>query len=68
MGVSGGAIFSPIQGAIADEQNTKVSFVLVVPAFVYIPLASVAFNLLWFRADPHSCKLYPRSSCMGKKR
>ncbi|GFZ45551.1 hypothetical protein JCM24511_03277 [Saitozyma sp. JCM 24511] len=41
MGVSGGAIFPPIQGAIADKWNTKVSFFLVVPAFVYIALWSI---------------------------
>lgn len=31
MGVSGGAVFPPIQGAIADQFGTRVSFYLVVP-------------------------------------
>jgi len=41
MGVSGGAVFPPIQGAISDHWNTRVSFFLVVPCFLYIALWSV---------------------------
>ncbi|ORY34301.1 major facilitator superfamily domain-containing protein [Naematelia encephala] len=36
MGVSGGAVFPPIQGAIADKFDTRTSYYLVVPCFVYI--------------------------------
>ena len=38
MGVSGGAVFPPIQGAIADKFTTRTSYYLVVPAFAYIAL------------------------------
>lgn len=38
MGVSGGAVFPPMQGAIADAFNIRVSFFLVVPCFLYISL------------------------------
>jgi FHS family L-fucose permease-like MFS transporter len=41
MGVSGGAVFPPAQGAIADAFGTRVSFFLVVPSFVYILLWSL---------------------------
>jgi len=41
MGVSGGAVFPPIQGAISDAFNTRVSFFICVPCFVYIALWSV---------------------------
>lgn len=41
MGVSGGAVFPPIQGAIADHFGTRVSFYLVVPCFIYIALWAV---------------------------
>ncbi len=36
MGVSGGAVFPPIQGAIADHFSTRSSYYLVVPCFLYI--------------------------------
>ncbi|KAI9638184.1 major facilitator superfamily transporter [Dioszegia hungarica] len=36
MGVSGGAVFPPIQGAIADHFSTRSSYFLVVPAFAYV--------------------------------
>ncbi|OCF33921.1 hypothetical protein I317_07847 [Kwoniella heveanensis CBS 569] len=36
MGVSGGAVFPPIQGAIADHFSTRTSYYLVVPCFAYI--------------------------------
>lgn len=38
MGVSGGAVFPPIQGAIADKYSTRVSYFIVVPCFIYIAL------------------------------
>ncbi|TXT04398.1 hypothetical protein VHUM_04165 [Vanrija humicola] len=41
MGVSGGAVFPPIQGAIMDRHGVRVSFWLVVPCFVYIALWAV---------------------------
>ena len=36
MGVSGGAVFPPIQGAIATSVNTRVSFWIALPAFIEI--------------------------------
>ncbi|KAK8866083.1 hypothetical protein IAR55_001234 [Kwoniella newhampshirensis] len=36
MGVSGGAVFPPAQGALADRFSTRTSYYLVVPCFVYI--------------------------------
>ncbi|WVR06024.1 hypothetical protein IAU60_003052 [Kwoniella sp. DSM 27419] len=36
MGVSGGAVFPPIQGAIADHFSTRTSYYLVIPCFAYI--------------------------------
>jgi FHS family L-fucose permease-like MFS transporter len=41
MGVSGGAVFPPIQGAIADAVNVRVSFFIVVPSFAYITLWAI---------------------------
>ncbi|KXT04664.1 hypothetical protein AC578_2123 [Pseudocercospora eumusae] len=41
MGVSGGAVFPPIQGAIADAANTRISFVVPLVGFVIV-LAYVA--------------------------
>jgi FHS family L-fucose permease-like MFS transporter len=38
MGVSGGAVFPPIQGALADHFSTRTSYYLVVPCFAYIAL------------------------------
>ncbi|KAG9585191.1 hypothetical protein KCU77_g10131, partial [Aureobasidium melanogenum] len=43
MGVAGGAVFSPIQGAIADAANTRISFVTPLVGFVVV-LAYVAFH------------------------
>jgi FHS family L-fucose permease-like MFS transporter len=37
-GVSGGAVFPPIQAAIADAVNTRVSFWICLPAFIEIAL------------------------------
>lgn len=36
MGVAGGAVFPPIQGAIADAASTRLSFWVALPAFVEI--------------------------------
>jgi FHS family L-fucose permease-like MFS transporter len=38
MGVSGGACFPAMQGAVGDRFDTRVSFFLLVPCFVYIAL------------------------------
>lgn len=40
-GVVGGAVFPPAQGAISDRWNTRVSYYLVVPCFVYIAVWAV---------------------------
>lgn len=47
MGVAGGAVFSPIQGAIADAANTRISFVVPLVGFLVV-LAYVAFH--WVRS------------------
>ncbi|KAK7430732.1 hypothetical protein QQZ08_002776 [Neonectria magnoliae] len=36
MGVSGGAIFPPIQGAIADAKGTRISYLVPLVGFVYV--------------------------------
>ncbi|KAF5259323.1 hypothetical protein FOXYS1_10056 [Fusarium oxysporum] len=36
MGGSGGAIFPPIQGAIADSQGTRISYIVPMIGFVYV--------------------------------
>jgi FHS family L-fucose permease-like MFS transporter len=36
MGVSGGAVFPPVQGAIADAASTRISYVVPVVGFVYV--------------------------------
>jgi FHS family L-fucose permease-like MFS transporter len=36
MGVAGGAVFPPMQGAISEGGRVKVSFFIVVPCFLYI--------------------------------
>lgn len=36
MGVSGGAVFPPIQGAIADAAGTRISYVVPLVGFVYV--------------------------------
>lgn len=46
MGVSGGAIFPPIQGAIADSAGTRISYVVPLVGFVYV-LGYVTFH--WLR-------------------
>lgn len=46
MGVSGGAIFPPIQGAIADAKSTRISYLVPMVGFIYV-LGYVAVN--WVR-------------------
>lgn len=36
MGVSGGAVFPPIQGAIADAASTKISYVVPLVGFIVV--------------------------------
>jgi FHS family L-fucose permease-like MFS transporter len=36
MGVAGGAVFPPIQGAVADSASTRVSMVIPLVGFVYV--------------------------------
>lgn len=43
MGVSGGAVFPPIQGAIADSAGTRISYVVPLVGFVYV-LGYVIFH------------------------
>jgi FHS family L-fucose permease-like MFS transporter len=50
MGVSGGAVFPPIQGAIADSAGTRISFVVPLVGFVYV-LGYVTFH--WLRTGRH---------------
>jgi len=45
MGVAGGAVFPPIQGAVADSANTRISMVIPLVGFVYV-FGYVAFH--WF--------------------
>ncbi|KAK4988804.1 hypothetical protein LTR50_003649 [Elasticomyces elasticus] len=46
MGVSGGAVFPPIQGAIADAANTRISYIVPLVGFCFV-LAYVATH--WAR-------------------
>jgi FHS family L-fucose permease-like MFS transporter len=46
MGVSGGAVFPPIQGAIADAAGTRISYVVPMVGFVFV-LGYVTFH--WVR-------------------
>ncbi|KAH8678748.1 major facilitator superfamily domain-containing protein [Tricladium varicosporioides] len=50
MGVSGGAVFPPIQGAIADSAGTRISYVVPLVGFVYV-LGYVVFH--WIRHGRH---------------
>ncbi|KAG9091617.1 hypothetical protein FRC06_000489 [Ceratobasidium sp. 370] len=44
--IAGGAVFPPIQGAIADTYGTHVSYAISIPAFTY----TAVFGLyLWYR-------------------
>lgn len=50
MGVSGGAVFPPIQGALADAIGTRISYVVPTVGFVYV-LGYVGFH--WYRHGLH---------------
>lgn len=50
MGVSGGAVFPPIQGAVADAAGTRISYVVPLVGFVYV-LGYVSFH--WIRTGRH---------------
>lgn len=50
MGVSGGAVFPPIQGAIADSAGTRISYVVPLVGFVYV-LGYVVVH--WLRTGRH---------------
>ena len=50
MGVSGGAVFTPIQGAIADRFGTRISYIVPLVGFVYV-LGYVTFH--WLRHGRH---------------
>ena len=50
MGVSGGAVFPPIQGAIADAAGIRISFIVPLVGFVYV-LGYVSFH--WFTHGRH---------------
>lgn len=50
MGVSGGAIFPPIQGAIADSANIRISYIVPLVGFTYV-LGYVTFH--WIRHGRH---------------
>ncbi|KAK2613192.1 hypothetical protein N8I77_000119 [Diaporthe amygdali] len=50
MGVSGGAVFPPIQGAIADSAGTRISYVVPLVGFVFV-LTYVLGH--WLRTGRH---------------
>jgi FHS family L-fucose permease-like MFS transporter len=50
MGVSGGAVFPPIQGAIADSANIRISYLVPLVGFIYV-LGYVTFH--WMRTGRH---------------
>ncbi|KAH9889731.1 L-fucose:H+ symporter permease-like protein [Xylariomycetidae sp. FL2044] len=50
MGVSGGAVLTPIQGAIADHAGTRISYVVPLVGFCYV-LGYVTFH--WLRHGRH---------------
>jgi FHS family L-fucose permease-like MFS transporter len=50
MGVSGGAVYPPIQGAIADAAGTRISYVVPLVGFVYV-FGYVTFH--WLRTGRH---------------
>ncbi|OZJ02266.1 hypothetical protein BZG36_04701 [Bifiguratus adelaidae] len=53
MGVSGGAVFPSIQGAVADVYGTHVSYIVTTPA--YLTVASFA-AFCWFQDPRHLLK------------
>ena len=50
MGVSGGAVFPPIQGAIADSAGTRISYIVPLVGFTYV-LGYTTFH--WIRHGRH---------------
>ncbi|KAK5123548.1 hypothetical protein LTR85_002586 [Meristemomyces frigidus] len=54
MGVSGGAVFPPIQGAVADAANTRISYVVPLCGFVVV-LAYVTYH--WVSHGCHVMRL-----------
>jgi FHS family L-fucose permease-like MFS transporter len=54
MGVSGGAVFAPIQAAVADAVNTRTSFVVPTIGFVFV-LGYVGFH--WYRHGLHVLRI-----------
>ncbi|KAK7926884.1 glucose/galactose transporter [Apiospora marii] len=50
MGVSGGAVFTPIQGAIADQFGTRISYLVPLFGFLYV-LGYVTIH--WLRHGRH---------------
>ncbi|QRW07473.1 major facilitator superfamily transporter [Ceratobasidium sp. AG-Ba] len=44
--VVGGAIFPPIQGAIADSYGTHISYAVAIPAYIYTAVFGIS---LWYR-------------------
>lgn len=50
MGVSGGAVFPPIQGAIADSAGTRISYIVPLVGFAYV-LGYTTFH--WIRHGRH---------------
>ncbi|KAK8080815.1 Major facilitator superfamily transporter [Apiospora hydei] len=50
MGVSGGAVFTPIQGAIADKFGTRISYLVPLCGFLYV-LGYVTIH--WLRHGRH---------------
>jgi FHS family L-fucose permease-like MFS transporter len=54
MGVSGGAVFPPIQGAIADSSTTRISYLVPMVGFIVV-LAYVTTH--WFRHGMHILRI-----------
>lgn len=50
MGVSGGAVFPPIQGAIADSAGIRISYIVPLVGFIYV-FGYVSFH--WMRHGRH---------------
>lgn len=50
MGVAGGAVFPPIQGAVADNVSTRVSYIIPLFGFVVV-LSYAVFH--WLRNGRH---------------
>lgn len=48
--ISGGAVFPPVQGAIADKRGTRISYAICIPAFAY----TAAFGFFfWIKHGAH---------------